>query len=135
MAYKPFPVYSIEFYCTYADAVWIYDQGGIDEYFTTENEGEEIASFAYETEARGYFKKYRCDRMSFWDPDDYDPDKPELGVGYYLLVKYDKWNDTGEVLEKSKGTLTKRQMQIMFKKSGIDLKELSKKRRKNDRAV
>ena len=59
---------------------------------------------------------------------DYSPDEPEIGIGYYLLVRYtDDWKDTGSVIKKSEKGMTARQMRNLFKKNDIDLKELSLK--------
>ena len=125
-----YPIYAIEYFGTYCDAVWMYEEGGIDRSFTTENPGETKAIFVYEEDARDYFKKHKLNKMDFWDPMDYAPDSPDVGIGYYGLVKYtDDWNDSGKVLEKSSIGITARQLRNMFKKySGIDLKELSEKK-------
>lgn len=130
-----YPIYVIEYFYTYCDAVWLYDNGGVDDMFISDNPGETIAIFTWEEDARNYFKKNKCNKMEFFDPRDYTEDSPELGIGHYLLIRYnDDWNDPGTVLEKSDKGLTSRQMLNLFKKSGIDLKELSIKRRKQNGA-
>ena len=122
-----FPVYTIEWFETYVNAVWLYEKGGVDDSFRTMNFGEEIARFTYEEDAREYFKRHKCDRMSFWDPMDYKPEEPVMGISYYLLVKYDYWGASGKVLEGPKGSFSRRQMTMLFKDNEIDLKELLKK--------
>lgn len=125
-----YPIYAIEYFGTYCDAVWLYEEGGVDSSFTTENSGETKAVFVYSEDALEYYKKHKCDKMLFWDPMDYSPDEPEIGIGYYLLVRYtDDWKDTGSVIKKSEKGITARQMRNLFKKSGIDLKQLSMKNR------
>ena len=124
------PFYTVEAFCTYADAIWIYQKNGLDESFTSMNDGEEIARFAYEADAREYFKKHKFGKMIIWDPMDYDPASPDIGIEYYYLVKYesriDYLNDNGKIIDCSKGTITSRQIRNLFKKcSGIDLKKLA----------
>lgn len=123
-----FPLYAVEYFGTYISAVWAYENEGLDEHFCTDNDGEEIARFICEEDAKDYFKRNKLGKMLFWDPMDYDPNDPDLGVGYYLIVKYESWTDSGSVIEKSKGNFTQRKIRNLFKNnSGIDLKELVKK--------
>lgn len=122
-----YPIYVIEYFYTYCDALWCYENNGVDDSFSTANPGETIAIFRWEEDAREYFKKHKCDRMDFYDPNDYLPDSPDLGVGYYILIKYtDNWNDEGTILEKSRKGISARQLQKLFKESEIDLKKLSR---------
>ena len=130
-----YPIYVVEYYCTYCDATWFYENDGFDIEFTSVNPCDIIAVFTDELEARDYYKKYNCNQMMFWDPMDYSEDSPDIGVGYYQIVKYtDDWNDTGTIIEKSDKGMTARQMRNLFKKSGINLKELSIKRSKQNGA-
>lgn len=126
------PLFTVEHFGTYCSALWMYEEGGVDDSFVTQNDGEEWARFICEKDARDYFKRNHFYKLCIDDACDYPSDDPEVNIEYWMIVRYDNWDEyydgTGVVIEKSKGCFTSRQMQNLFKKmSGTDLKELSKR--------
>lgn len=107
--------YAIEYCCTWINAQMLYDAGGIDGHFYSDNPWEfddDKDVFDNEEDARKAWKERGCDQTYIWEDECLETD-PAVGLTLYALSRYDD-DGTDKTLEMSTCVLTPEEIREMF---------------------